>query len=197
MTITIGSLPPPQQDGSVSLEKAIWMRSSVRSYRSQPIENRLLGQILWAAQGLRPSSGHRNAPSAGALYPLELYVVSGEAIFHYVVDDHSLEIIRSGNHRAALMHAGLDQEFITQAAITIVIAAVPERTANKYGEERSPRYIDFEVGHVAQNIMLQAAALGLGSVPVGAFNDVEVAKILELSGNSFPLYLVPIGYPAD
>ena len=197
MTITIGSLPPPQQDGSVSLEKAIWMRSSVRSYRSQPIENRLLGQILWAAQGLRPSSGHRNAPSAGALYPLELYVVSGEAIFHYVVDDHSLEIIRSGDHRAALMHAGLDQEFITQAAITIVIAAVPERTANKYGEERSPRYIDFEVGHVAQNIMLQAAALGLGSVPVGAFNDVEVAKILELSGNSFPLYLVPIGYPAD
>jgi len=197
MTITIGSLPPPQQDGSVSLEKAIWMRSSVRSYRSQPIDNRLLSQILWAAQGLRPSSGHRNAPSAGALYPLELYVVSGEAISHYVVDDHSLEITRTGDYRSALMQAALDQEFITQAAITIVIAAVPERTANKYGEERSPRYIDFEVGHVAQNIMLQAAALGLGSVPVGAFNDVEVAKILELSGNSFPLYLVPIGYPAD
>lgn len=197
MTITNGALPPPRIDGDVSLEEAIWLRRSVRSYRDQTLDINSLSQILWAAQGVHRSSGYRNAPSAGARYPLELYIVSSDAIFHYVADDHSLEFSRKGDYRAALMQAALDQEFLLQAAITIVIAAVAERTVKKYGEQRSPRYIDFEVGHVAQNIMLQSSALGLGSVPVGAFKDVEIAKILDLPGNSSPLYLIPIGYPAS
>ena len=197
MTISAGALPPPRMDGERSLEEAIQMRRSVRSYLDQTIDNTFLSQILWAAQGVRRPSGYRNVPSAGARYPLELYVVSAEAISHYQVSNHSLEITRTGDHRAALMQAALDQEFILQAPMTIVIGAVPERTASKYGEKRSPRYIDFEAGHAAQNLMLQAAALGLGSVPVGAFNDEEVAQILDFPGNTIPLYLVPIGHPAE
>ena len=196
MTISAGPLSTPRLDGVVSLEKAIQMRRSIRAYQAQPIEESNLSQILWAAQGVDPPSGHRNAPSAGALYPLELYLVGADGIFHYQVENHSLEITRSGDHRAALANAALAQEFIAQAPLTIVIVAVPERTSRKYGRDRTPRYIDFEVGHVAQNIMLQASALGLGSVPVGAYNDEAVVQILDLPGDRVPLYLLPIGYPA-
>lgn len=195
--ITAGPLPMPRLEGEISLEKAIQLRCSVRSFQSQSLDATLIGQILWAAQGIRGSSGYRNAPSAGARYPLELYVLTAEAIFHYQVGNHSLEITRAGDHRAALMQAALDQEFILQAPVTIVIAAVPERTVNRYGKERSPRYIYLEVGHAAQNLMLQAAALGLGTVPVGAYNDEAVTQILALSGNTIPLYILPIGYPAE
>lgn len=197
MTIKEGPFPTPNRTGDIPLEEAIQSRRSVRSYQSTPIEFSLLGQILWAAQGLRDPRGYRNAPSAGALYPLELYVVSQEGIFHYQINQHALKRDREGDFRSSLMQAALDQEFILQAPLTIVITAVPSRTISKYGEVRSPRYVDFEVGHVAQNVMLQASVMGLGSVPVGAFRDEEVARILELDQDSIPLYLIPIGYPAE
>jgi SagB-type dehydrogenase family enzyme len=197
MTIGAGRLSSPRQDGDISLEKAIRIRRSVRAYQNRPVEETSLSQLLWAGQGLRPSSGFRNAPSAGGLHPLEIYTVLSHAIYHYQSRDHSLTLTRSGDLRGPLMHAALDQEFIAQAPLTIVITAVPERTAKKYGKERAPRYIDIEVGHVAQNLLLQAAALGLGSVPVGAFNDAEVTQILQLPSEIMVRYLLPIGYAAE
>ena len=182
------SLPSPRKESDVSLEQAIQARRSVRSYLDRPIDEQTLSQILWAAQGLREENGYRNVPSAGALYPLELFTVSEDGI------SHSLVCVQEGDYRPALAHAALDQEFIHQASVTIVITAVPERTAVRYGDERAPRYIDIEVGHAAQNLMLQAAALNLGSVAVGAFHDDEVASILKLTKGMVPLYLVPVGY---
>jgi SagB-type dehydrogenase family enzyme len=189
------SLPPPRKESDVSLEHAIQTRRSVRSFLDQPIGERALGQILWAAQGLREEHHYRNVPSAGALYPLELFTVAEDSISHYQPLTHALVRVREGDYRPALAHAALDQEFIHQASVTIVITAVPERTTVRYGDERAPRYIDIEVGHAAQNLMLQAVALDLGSVAVGAFHDDEVASILELTKGTIPLYLVPVGYP--
>jgi SagB-type dehydrogenase family enzyme len=177
------------------LEQAIQARRSVRSFLDQPIDDRALGQILWAAQGVREEHQYRNVPSAGALYPLELFTVAEDAISHYQPMTHSLLLVREGDYRPDLAYAALDQEFIYQASVTIVITAVPERTTVRYGDERGPRYIDIEVGHAAQNLMLQAAALNLGSVAVGAFHDDKVASILELTKGTVPLYLVPVGYP--
>jgi SagB-type dehydrogenase family enzyme len=188
------SLPSPRKESDVSLEQAIQARRSVRSYLDRPIDEQTLSQILWAAQGLREENGYRNVPSAGALYPLELFTVSEDGISHYQPSTHSLVCVQEGDYRPALAHAALDQEFIHQASVTIVITAVPERTAVRYGNERAPRYIDIEVGHAAQNLMLQAAALNLGSVAVGAFHDDEVASILKLTKGMVPLYLVPVGY---
>jgi SagB-type dehydrogenase family enzyme len=196
MTLAPGPLPPPRIKSDVSLEQAISRRHSVRSFQDISIDTETLGQILWAAQGTRKASGYRNAPSAGALYPLELYIVSRDGLFHYDPQSHALEKVRDGDLREAITRAALDQEFILQCPVTIVISAVPQRTSYKYGKDRSPRYIAFEVGHVAQNIMLQAVALNLGSVPVGAFNDNELSVKLGLTEDTIPLYLVPIGYPA-
>jgi SagB-type dehydrogenase family enzyme len=196
MTLAPGPLPPPRTKSGVPLEQAISRRHSVRSFQDVQIDAIALGQILWAAQGTRTASGYRNTPSAGATYPLELYIVSRDGFFHYDPLGHVLDKVHDGDLREAIMHAALDQDFILHSPVTIVISAVPQRTAHKYGKDRSPRYIDFEVGHVAQNIMLQAVALNLGSVPVGAFNDNELSVKLGLTEDTIPLYLVPIGYPA-
>ena len=188
-------LPPPRKDSDVSVEQAIQSRRSVRSFKDQRIDDQALSQILWAAQGLREEQHQRNTPSAGALYPLEIFTVSDDSISHYQPLTHSLVQVREGDHRPALAHAALDQEFIEQAPLTVIIAAVPERTIVRYGRERAPRYIDNDIGHAAQTLMLQAVAQNLGSVAVGAFHDDEVATILQLTKDTVPLYLVPVGYP--
>ncbi len=189
-------LPPPRFEGSMPLEQAIRLRRSVRSFKNKPVDYGALGQILWAAQGLRGEGYYRTAPSAGALYPLELFTVSQSEIAHYLPESHTLQQLKQGDFRPALAQAALDQTFILQAPITLIIGAVPSRTSQKYGIDRSARYIAIEVGHAAQNAMLQAAALDLGSVAVGAFDDDEIAELLDLSDTTVPLYLVPIGYPA-
>lgn len=190
------SLPRPEMDGPLSVERAILQRRSVRSFSKRAIDDHKLGQILWAAQGLRGDSNYRTAPSAGALYPLELFTITESAISKYLPDEHALTVIQPGDFRPSLAHAALDQEFILQAPVTLIFTAVPERTIARYGRERSPRYIHLEVGHAAQNAMLQATALELGSVAVGAFYDERVAELLALTEAMIPLYLVPIGYPA-
>ena len=194
MNSSFFSFPSPRKKSDVSLQATIQARKSVRSFKDKPIEDQALGQILWAAQGIRDKQGYRTVPSAGALYPLELFTVSEAAIAHYRPETHALHRVREGDYRPMLARAALDQEFILQAPVTIIIAAVPERTAIRYGTTRAPRYIHIEVGHAAQNLMLQAVALNLGSVAVGAFHDDEIALILELTEGMVPLYLVPIGY---
>ena len=156
-----------------------------------------LGQLLWAIQGTTHERGFRTAPSAGALYPLEIYLVTEEGIFHYEPEQHDLAVISRDNPSASLYRAALSQEAVRQAPAVFVVTAVYERTAQKYGDERSPRYVHLEAGHAAQNLLLQAVALNLGAVPIGAFQDEEVQAALELPADHKPLYLIPVGHPKD
>jgi SagB-type dehydrogenase family enzyme len=156
-----------------------------------------LGQLLWAIQGTTHERGFRTAPSAGALYPLEIYLVTEEGIFHYEPERHDLAVMSRDNPSASLYRAALSQEAVRQAPAVFVVTAVYERTAQKYGDERSPRYVHLEAGHAAQNLLLQAVALNLGAVPIGAFQDEEVQAALELPADHKPLYLIPVGHPKD
>lgn len=187
-------LPAPRLKGKMSLEEAILARRSKRSYSSKELSLEQLGQLVWSAQGITDKfRGFRAAPSAGALYPLEIYVVKSDGLFHYRPRDHSLIRLSQEDLRQKLARAALWQGFIGQAPVSIVITAVYERVTSKYGE-RGLRYVDIEVGHAAQNIHLQAVALGLGSVPIGAFDGKAVQDLLSLPNDHKALYIIPIGY---
>jgi SagB-type dehydrogenase family enzyme len=188
-------LPEPKTSGPVSLEAALQSRRSTRDFTSQELDPGEISQLLWAAQGIADPRGFRTAPSAGALYPLELYIVTADGVFHYLPQKHALEVIRGGDLHAPLHDAALGQDPVLEAPLVMVIAALYERTQAKYGPERSPRYVHLEAGHAAQNVLLQAVALDLGAVPIGAFYDAEVQAILGLPEDHEPLYLIPIGHP--
>lgn len=187
-------LPAPSYRGDVSLEQALTERRSVRAFGMDALDLTQLAQLLWAAQGITSDTGKRTAPSAGALYPLETYVVTADGWFRYAPDDHQLEQLGAGDVRAALSEAALGQESVAAAAAVFVIAGVYARTAQKYGD-RAARYVHLEAGHAAQNLLLQAVVEGLGAVPVGAFDDAEVQSVLGLSADHEPLYLLPVGHP--
>ncbi len=188
-------LPKPVREGRMLLEEAIARRRSVREFRREALTVQELSQLLWAAQGITHREGLRAAPSAGALYPLELYVATPDGFFHYEPQPHRLRRRAGGDLRPAICRAALEQDAIREAPAVFVIAAVYERTAGKYGEGRSPRYVHIEVGHAAQNLLLEAVALGLGGVPIGAFYDTELHQALSLPREERPLYLIPVGHP--
>lgn len=155
------------------------------------------GQLLWAAQGItHRSMGLRTAPSAGALYPLELYLVTKEGVFHYEPRAHQLKMTMPADVRNALYNAALRQEAVGDAPSILVLTGIYERTAKKYGSARAERYVHLEAGHATQNVLLQAIALGLAAVPIGAFEDDEVRQVMALPQTHRPLYLVPVGHPA-
>ena len=188
-------LPDPSKGGKVSLEQAIAKRRSVRRFSGEALSLEQLGQLAWAAQGITlPERGFRAAPSAGALYPLELYFVTPEAVYHYVPLGHRFEVHREGDMRRSLSEAALMQAFIAEAPLSIVVTAVFERTARKYGK-RAGRYVYMEMGHVGQNVLLEAIALGLGAVPVGAFEDARVSRALSLPRDHDPGYIITVGRP--
>ncbi len=195
-------LPPPNPKGKMSVEEAIFRRRSVRRYKNNPLTMEQLSQILWAAQGITERSGCRTVPSAGATYPLETFVFAGKGtiedlkagIYHYDVGSHSLSLHKKGDFRVDLAQAALDQGFIATAPVDIVICALYPRTSYRYGK-RGERYVHMEVGHVGQNVHLQAVALGLATVMVGAFEDEEVSKVLDLEEGIKPLYIMPVGKP--
>jgi SagB-type dehydrogenase family enzyme len=188
-------LPAPATKGSMSLEESIQQRRSVRDFKDEPLTKAQISQLCWAAQGITyPKRKYRAAPSAGALYPLEIYIVSKDGVDHYVPDGHALERHLSGDLRGNLKDASLFQDMITQAPVTIVIAGVEQRLAKKYGN-RAERYMWMEAGHVGQNIQLQATALGLGSVPIGAFQDEQCKSLLQLPDDQEVLYIFPVGHP--
>jgi len=185
----------------MSLAEAISRRKSIRYFANQPLSQSQLSQILWATQGTADSPwGRRTVPSAGATYPLEVFVVCGgngveeigDGIYHHNTDNHSLTRHHQGDVRLELARAALDQEFIYQAPLDIVICAEYERTLSRYGA-RGERYVHIEVGHAGQNIYLQATALGLATVAVGAFHDEEVRQVLRLDKRYKPLYIMPVG----
>jgi len=191
-------LPEPRYDGEVSIEEALQLRRSIRQYTGEPLTLQEVSQLLWAGQGITDPRGYRTAPSAGALYPLEIYVVVGdienlaEGVYRYEPVEHELVKVLEGDKRTDLATAALGQSSVSDAAIDIVVVAVYERTTVKYGE-RGIRYVHIEVGHAAQNMCLQAAAMDLGIVTVGAFQDEQVKEVLDLPEDEQPLYILPIG----
>ncbi len=189
------ALPAPETTGTMSVEEAISKRRSVRSFQDRELSLAEVSQLAWAAQGITaPTRGLRAAPSAGALYPLELYLVKSDGAYHYVPAGHKLVKVASEDLRGSLCAAALGQSSVREAAMDVVIAAVFERTTGKYGE-RAAMYVHTEAGHVAENIHLQAVALGLGSVPIGAFNPQQISNLLALPTDQVPIYLIPVGYP--
>lgn len=187
-------LPAPRIEGEHSLEESLRGRRSVRSFSQSPLTAAEIGQLLWAAQGITDPRGYRTSPSAGALYPLEIYLVDAQGVHRYLPRDHALSTVVDGNRIEALFAAALEQDAVREAPVTIVVAAVYQRTAAKYGTERAPRYVHLEAGHAAQNILLQAVSLGLAAVPVGAFRDAQVQSALGLPADHQPLYLIPVGH---
>lgn len=193
--VGVTALPVPSSEGPLTLEEAFLKRRSVREFSPEPLSTSEISQLLWAAQGITNPRGFRTAPSAGALYPLELYVVIEGGVFHYDPHAHSLAIVSSGDLRSDLHRVSLWQDAILNAPMVLVVTAVYSRTEAKYGRARSPRYVHLEAGHAAQNALLQAVSLGLGAVPIGAFEDSRVQEVLGLPADHEPLYLIPIGHP--
>lgn len=186
-------LPAARLKGKLSLEEVIHRRRSERSFVPQKLTLEQVGQLLWATQGETDKRGRlRAAPSAGALYPLEVYLLSDEGLFHYFPSGHRLEVVFEQDKRQFLAQGALFQNCITAAPVSIVICAVYERMTHKYGQ-RGLRYVDTEAGHAAENLHLQAVALGLSSVCVGAFDDQAVKDLLVLPSACEPLYIIPVG----
>lgn len=191
------ALPAPRLESAMSLEQALQARRSVRDFTEQPLSDAELGQLLWAGQGITaPARSLRTAPSAGAKYPLELYAARPEGLYHYVPARHSLERLAIEDRRARLAEAGLGQPALSQAPVILVVVGVTERTRARYGD-RADRFVALEAGHATQNILLQATALGLGAVPIGAFEDAAMRTALGLDERHQPLYLVPVGHARE
>jgi len=193
------TLPQPRFNSETSVEQALLRRRSIRSYKDEPLTLAEVSQLLWAAQGItEPAKGFRTAPSAGALYPLELYLVVGDVkgvakgVYKYNPEKHSLLRVVGGDLREELSKAALGQPWVRRGAVVLVFSAVYERTTRRYGD-RGARYVHMEVGHAAQNVYLQAVSLGLGTVVVGAFDDEQVRKILGMPRDEQPLYIMPVG----
>ena len=199
-------LPSPVVDGDVSVEAALTGRRSHRSYQDMVLTLEQVSQILWSAYGVTLPSGSaaqrgglRTAPSAGALYPLEIYAIIGNVegvdpgVYRYNSGEHTLEQVIAGDVRDAVREAALNQGMVSQAPMSVFFSAVFSRTTERYGE-RGVSYIYIEVGHSAQNVYLQAEAMGLGTCAIGAFTDDTIRRVLGLADDEEPLYLMPVGY---
>lgn len=193
-------LPPPKLAGDASLEEAISTRRSVRSFTADPLTLEELSQLLWAGQGITSDDGLRAAPSAGALYPVELRIVVKNVtdlkpgLYSYQPQGHLLTSALIYDLEDIPDEDTYRQDWIVEAPVVIFVTAEPEVTASKYGS-RANRYIYLEAGHIAQNILLQAVALGLGGTPVGAFEDKRIADYIVTDRK--PLYILPIGHPNE
>ncbi len=191
-------LPEPKNSSSISIEKALRERRSVRAYKNIPLILPEVSQLLWAAQGITDPQGFRTAPSAGALYPLEIYVVIGNVhnlpsgIYKYIPQRHELIRFTKGDKRNELSAAALGQPWVADGAVVIILSAVYERTTLKYGD-RGVRYVHIEAGHAAQNVYLQAVSLNLSTVIVGAFDDRKVKNVIRMSPQEEPLIIMPVG----
>ncbi len=191
-------LPKPQYDSNVSIEETLLKRRSIRSYKSETLAIAEISQLLWSAQGVTNRKGFRTAPSAGALYPLEVYIAAGNVtdldagIYKYYPHRHEIVNTVKGDKRSELCRAGLGQSSIKNAPAVMVFCAVFERVTGRYGK-RGIQYVHMEVGHAIQNVCLQAISLGLGSVIIGAFNDYDVKEVMNFELDEHPLLILPVG----
>ncbi len=194
------ALPAPEIGIGMPVEQALHLRRSIRDFSDKPLSLGQVSQLVWAAQGTTSAEGFRTAPSAGALYPLDVYLAAGEigdlpaGVYLYNPADQILVEVALGDRRRQLSDAVLAQGWIRTAAAVIILTAVYRRTMGKYGE-RGRRYVHLEAGHAAQNVYLQTTSLGLGTTTVGAFHDDKVKAVLELPLEAQPLCLLPIGFP--
>jgi SagB-type dehydrogenase family enzyme len=201
-------LPEPVLDGEVSVEKAIQQRRSVRDFTAEPLSLAEVSQVLWAAYGIThpipggPAfvrGGLRTAPSAGALYPLEIYLFAGDvtglepAVYRYRSETHELVPAISGDRRVELYEAAVGQRWVKEAPASLVYSAIYERTTGKYGERGRERYVCMDLGHSGQNVYLQCGALGLGTCAIGAFIDADVKAAAGMPAEEEPLYIMPVG----
>jgi len=185
-------LPAPQFT-NMSVEECMEARRSVRSYKDQALSLQQVSNILWAAQGITEDRyGFRTAPSAGATYPLEIFIAKEDGLFRYVPEAHGIKREIDMDIRGDIAKAALGQPFIADAGMVVIVTAIFERTTRRYSK-RGVHYVYIEAGHCAQNTHLEAVALGLGSVPVGAFRDDDLKSVLKL-GEEEPLYIIPVGY---
>jgi SagB-type dehydrogenase family enzyme len=195
-------LPPPAYQGKMSVEEALKKRRTVRQFAHRGLDLAQVSQLLWGTDGTSDSRGLRTAPSAGATYPLEFYLVVGErgvtgfvpGLYHYRPDSHTLELTREGDLRLPVARACLHQTWMAEAPVMVVFAAEYRRCTARYGE-RGIRYTHMEVGHTGQNLFLQAEALGLACGIVGAFQDRTLQDLLHLPPQHEPLLVMPVGYP--
>lgn len=202
------ALPAPALDGAMSVEAALAARRSVRSYADAGLTLAEAGQLLWAAYGVtKPMpearatmrGGYRTAPSAGAAYPLDVYLVAGRVeglepgLYRYLSDAHELEQVSVGDFRAELSAAARNQAWVREAPLSVFWSWKQERLPDRYGTRGRERYLNMDLGHSAQNVYLQAVALGLGTVAVGAFDDAEVGRVIGLAEGEEPLYIMPVG----
>lgn len=198
-------LPKPRDKSDASVEEALHGRRSIRSYKNEPLTLAEISQLLWAAYGLNEDikaglrEGLKTAPSAGACYPLEIYLIAGkvtalpEGIYKYNPEEHTLEKICGGDKRAELCNAAYWQDMIKDAPASIVYSAIYERMTGRYGNRGRDRYVCMDLGHSAQNVYLQAFSLGIGTCAVGAFDDKAVKKVIPFTKKEEPLYIMPLG----
>ena len=191
-------LPPPPAGAGHAIEQLLAHRRSRREFTGGPLELAEIARLLWAAQGITDPRGLRTAPSAGALYPLEVHLATGRTnglghgVYRYLISEQALAQTAVGDHRTQLAKAALGQEAVAGAAAVIVLAGVYRRTTIKYGD-RGVRYVHMEVGHAAQNVCLVAESLGIGTVVIGAFDDEYVKRVLRMGEDESPLALLPLG----
>jgi len=189
------ALPAAAREGKMSLEETLAKRHSVREYTDRVFSDRELGQLLWAAQGVTRPDGKRTAPSASARYPIELYVATPAGFFHYDPKEHQLERRAAGDVRPAISKAARGQKQIMQAAGVFIFTGVIERMTKKADDPRAWRSIYLEGGHSAQNLLLEAVALGFGGVPMGGFDDAQLQEAVSLPADHKAFYMVAIGQP--
>ncbi|UCC94965.1 MAG: SagB/ThcOx family dehydrogenase [Candidatus Omnitrophota bacterium] len=188
-------LPSPKKEGKISLETLLDNRKSIRTYVPGALTLQQVSQTLWASSG-KNRWAKLTVPSAGACYPLAIYIVAGQiegvqkGLYRYNCEGHSLRCINTEDIRSPLCRACLNQAWIKNAAAILIICADYQMTTSHYGA-RGRRYVDIEIGHAGQNVYLEATALGLGTVAIGAFADEEVKEILRIPET--PLYLMPLG----
>gem|GEM_PF-173775 len=205
---SIYKLPSPRYDSDISIEYTLANRRSRRTYTNQALNAKEISQILWAAYGITKSydepeflrGGLKTSPSAGARYPLDIYLLSGNisdlptGLYKYFPIGHKLKKIHSQDLRPELAQVALDQIMLEEAPADLVYTAVFDRTTSKYGERGKKRYVPMEIGHSAENVYLQTVALGLGTCAVGAFEDNKVKQLLDLPAAEEPMYIMPVGY---
>jgi SagB-type dehydrogenase family enzyme len=191
----VSALPSPDRGREPTLDAVLAERRSIRGFTDEAVDEEAISRLLWAAQGVTAAWGGRTAPSAGALYPIEVYVATSDGLRRYVPQDHgSVEVVDEDRRQRIAEATG--QETPSTAPVLVVITGVVSRTAAKYGD-RAERYVQLEAGHACQNLLLEATSLGLAAVPIGAFSDDAVRGAIGVSGDELPLYVVPIGHPGE
>ena len=194
----VTNLPEPNLQSNFSLEQALKQRRSRRDFSDNPISLNQLSQVLWAAYGITKEPIYKTAPSAGAIYPMTIYVSTCKVknmengFYRYIPETHSLKLIDDNNYKKIIYKLGYRQNCLKNPAFTILMAANFNKIENRYGN-KAKRYTFMEAGHISQNIYLQVESLGLGTVAVGAFNEASMNKNLPVKAEENIIYIMPIG----